>query len=88
MKTQRIVAVLLTMALLMATMAIAPTGANPPGLSALAEGTGPVGHYRLASITWPVRGSASGGGYWLVPLSQPALTGSGCCCTYLPCVMR
>ena len=37
---------------------------------------------------WRVSGTASGGGYRLSEAAPSALTGSGCCCTYLPCVLR
>lgn len=31
---------------------------------------------------------ASGGGYHLQGLGSPRLTGNGCCCLFLPCVVR
>jgi hypothetical protein len=34
------------------------------------------------------QGSASGGGYRLLGPASPTLRGNGCCCTYLPCVLR
>jgi hypothetical protein len=46
------------------------------------------GSYRLATTTWQVSGAASGQGYRLLGPAAPALHGSGCCCTYLPCVLR
>ena len=54
--------------------------------ASLAQAGGPA--YRLTSVTWQARGPVAGGGYWLLPLVQPALTGTGCCCAYLPCVMK
>ncbi len=59
-------------------------------------GTSSGGNYQLASLPlhpaqdngWQVSGAAGGGGYALAALSQPALRGSGCCCTYLPCILR
>ena len=44
--------------------------------------------YRLATTTWQVSGTASGEGYRLVGPAASELAGSGCCCTYLPCVLR
>ena len=35
-----------------------------------------------------VEGSTSGGGYRLLGPASPTLRGNGCCCTYLPCVLR
>jgi len=46
------------------------------------------GSYRLTTADWQVSGTASGGGYRLVGPAAPGAAGSGCCCTYLPCVMR
>ena len=36
----------------------------------------------------PVRDVASGGDYRLQVVASPRLTGSGCCCLFLPCVIR
>jgi len=46
------------------------------------------GSYRLTTVEWQVSGAATGEGYRLVGPMAPGLAGSGCCCTYLPCVMR
>ena len=46
------------------------------------------GGYHLTTATWQVSGTAAGGGYRLLSPAAPTLRGSGCCCTYLPCVMR
>jgi hypothetical protein len=63
---------------------------------ALAQSTGPYrvtgglissGGYRLTTANWQVSGTTAGGGYRLVGPVAPELAGSGCCCTYLPCVM-
>jgi hypothetical protein len=37
--------------------------------------------------TWNVQGVSSGGDYRLENLNAPLLTGNGCCCTYLPCIL-
>ncbi len=52
--------------------------------SGMASGDG----YRLTTTTWQVSGTASGEGYRLLGPAASELAGSGCCCTYLPCVMR
>lgn len=44
--------------------------------------------YRLLSVSWQVEGVTTGDGYSLMSPAAPALRGSGCCCTYLPCVGR
>ena len=38
--------------------------------------------------TWRVSGEASGGNYRLSAPLALASAGSGCCCTYLPCITR
>ena len=43
------------------------------------------GGYRLAAGTWQARGVAGSSGY---QLSSVILQGSGCCCTFLPCLFR
>jgi hypothetical protein len=44
--------------------------------------------YRLTSLTWHLSGTASGGSYRLLCPAAPRLQGSGCCCTYLPLLVR
>jgi hypothetical protein len=54
------------------------------------------GHYQLTDVTlhdiqddaWQESAVASGGGYHLQVLDSPRLTGNGCCCLYLPCILR
>jgi hypothetical protein len=44
--------------------------------------------YHLTRLTWQVSGAASGTGYSLVSPGGPTGTGTQCCCSYLPCVLR
>jgi hypothetical protein len=46
------------------------------------------GQYRLAAMAWQIQGTVGGGGYRLDAPAAPLLRGSGCCCTYLPLVVR
>ena len=54
------------------------------------------GHYQLTNVSsdliqailWQESDLTSGGGYHLLTLANPQLTGDGCCCMYLPCVQR
>jgi hypothetical protein len=54
------------------------------------------GQYTLTSLDpssfleslWRVNGEVSGGNYRLSASPAPASAGSGCCCTYLPCITR
>ena len=46
------------------------------------------GLYRLTSQAWQVRGAADGDGYHLTVLLEPTGTGTPCCCSYLPCMLK
>jgi hypothetical protein len=46
------------------------------------------GSYSLENLSWKVSGRLSGEGFRLESPEDPDLTGSGCCCTYLPCVFN
>jgi hypothetical protein len=62
--------------------------AQPGGGYTVEEGTLTGGGYRLTSVSLPTGETMSGGGYQLLSLAKSAATGSGCCCTYLPCILR
>ena len=70
--------------LLLSTVASAQLG----GGYTVEEETIAGGSYRLTSVSLQVGGPMSGGRYQLLSLAKPAATGSGCCCTYLPCVLQ
>jgi hypothetical protein len=79
----------LTAVLLLAGVALAQSGG--PGSAVwytVEQGTATGGGYYLTSPAWQVSGAASGGEYRLLGPAAPMLRGSGCCCTYLPCVLR
>jgi hypothetical protein len=78
-----LLAIMVTL-LLMSTMA----SAQPGGGYTVDEGGIAGGSYRLTSINQPAGEPMRGGGYQLLSLAAPASTGSGCCCTYLPCILR
>jgi hypothetical protein len=44
--------------------------------------------YQLTTLSWQVSGEVRGGGYTLFSPMTTVLRGSGCCCTFLPCVMK
>jgi len=77
---------ILICALLLAGAVVAQSDAGP--LYAVARGTASGGHYRLTSPSWQASGISSGGGYRLAGPASSAGTGTPCCCTYLPCVLR
>jgi hypothetical protein len=45
------------------------------------------GQYQLVSFKTHVDNVAAGGDYRLLGPAVPLLHGSGCCCTYQPCVL-
>lgn len=73
---QRTLIILILLAVLLASSA--------PQASPASAGGG----YRLTALTWQVIGTSGAVGYHLQSLYGPALTGSGCCCAYLPCTVR
>ena len=52
----------------------------------IASGTAAGGGYSLAGATWQVGGVATAPDYRLEGAAP--FQGEGCCCTYLPCVLR
>jgi hypothetical protein len=75
--------------LVLAGAALAKSGSRPsPPWYAVERGRVSGGRYHLTSVSWQVGGAATGGAYRLLSLSSPTLRGSGCCCTYMPCVLR
>jgi hypothetical protein len=46
------------------------------------------GSYQLTSFGPQADNVSAGGAYRLLGPSALDLNGSGCCCTYLPCIMR
>ena len=90
MKTRIVVVVILVITLLLASWAIALARTSQHGdpISYQVETGSVTGKgYQLIYLTWQVNGALRGGGYSLLVPATPALTGSGCCCTYLPCVL-
>ncbi|MBN1660501.1 MAG: hypothetical protein JXA93_19045 [Anaerolineae bacterium] len=80
-----IVVAAVVIVLLLSTVA----SAQPGGSYTVEEGTIAGGSYRLNSVGPQAGEPMSGGGYQLLSsVRSPALRGSGCCCTYLPCVLR
>jgi hypothetical protein len=46
------------------------------------------GGYQLTTSESQIDNVAAGGAYRLLGPAAPELRGSGCCCTYLPCILR
>ena len=41
-----------------------------------------------SSTSWLIKGNASGGNYRLIYEENTSQLSSGCCCTYLPCIIN
>jgi hypothetical protein len=54
----------------------------------VAQGTISGGEYRLSRSVWQVGESVRGGAYQLTTQSTQSLQSGGCCCTYMPCVIK
>ena len=58
-----------------------------PIVSAREVTSHPVLH--ISGAIWQVEGISSGGGYHILALPlSPSGTGTQCCCTYLPCLLK
>ncbi len=74
------------MAFRLAGVAGAQETGRAPSSVYLASGTISGGDYQVHSYDRPV--SSAGEGYFLLGPASLTLRGSGCCCTYLPCMMK
>ena len=81
---QRAILVAVVVTLLLTTVALA----QPDRQHRVERGTISGEGYHLTSTSWQVSGMASGGDYYLLDPAALNLRGSGCCCTYLPCIVR
>jgi len=86
MKTRIAVLVIVVALLLTGSVALAQSGG--PTSYAFVSGTTSGGGYHLTSLAWQVSGAASGQGYHLLSPAAPTSSEKGCCCTYLPCILR
>ena len=84
MRTRRAILVAIVCLLLVSTIAHARPGGGCVIEGVVAAG----GEYRLAALAWQVTGTAGGGEYRLLGVEAPAMRGSGCCCSYLPVILR
>lgn len=74
--------------LLLGTAAMAQTAETSPSPVYMVEqGRATGDSYSLASLAWQVSGPSSGPGYRLQGPMRP-LQGAGCCCTFLPCLLK
>lgn len=89
MKAKEAILAIVATVVLLSTLALAQSGGQPPPSSyAVGQGTASGGGYHLTSLRWQVSGNATGAAYCLYRTGSPVLRGSGCCCTYLPLVVK
>lgn len=62
--------------------------AEPGGQYVLETGRGFSSSIPPSNLDWQVRGEVSGGAYSLSVVALPEQSDSGCCCTYLPSMLR
>ncbi len=79
----------ITLLLILLAFTLLNTGAIalPAPRYQVETGTISGGRYQLASFGAQADNVAAGGVYRLAGPTAPKLQGSGCCCTYLPCIL-
>ena len=86
MKTRIVILISVVVLLLTGSIALAQSGGPASYVVVPAVASG--GMYHLTSLAWQVSGAVSGEGYHLLSLAAPTSSENGCCCTYLPCILR
>lgn len=84
MKRRTVLLVALALTLLVSGIALAQGGGGGQPNGVMLSG----GHYRLVGASAQADVVASGGRYRLLEPAAPTSSENGCCCTYLPCVLR
>ncbi len=88
MKTRIAVLIALIAVLVLGSVALAQAAVHNPIVANDASASRIGDSYQVTGGVWQARRAASGGPYRLLDPAAPALTGNGCCCLFLPCVMR
>jgi hypothetical protein len=84
----RTIVLLIVILLLLGGAALAQSSEPPPVQYAVTQGVASGGLYRVTGQAWQVRGVADGDGYHLTVSLGPTGTGTPCCCSYLPCMLK
>ena len=80
---------LFAVVILLALSSAAAAQSGGPSVYLVESGSASGGAYQLTGQGVPAVVEMSGGAYRLQGGVQPALTGgTGCCCFYLPCIMK
>jgi hypothetical protein len=91
MKSRNFIIIVLVVILLLASGAVALAQTTQDGelISYKIESSSLFGQgYQLISQAGQESSALSGGGYTLFGPTSSISAGSGCCCTYLPCLMK
>ena len=88
MKARTLFLIAVTALLLLGIAGAAQSGRGSVAGYVVQPGTASGGAYRLTGLAWQVNGTANGGGYLLQAVGRTMARGSGCCCAYLPCILR
>jgi hypothetical protein len=90
MKTRMTILIAVMALLLLGTVASAQSSRPSQSLEYTARAvTVAGGSYQLTSLGLEIGRTSSGGGYRLLnPDAPSASSGHGCCCMYLPCIVR
>jgi hypothetical protein len=80
----------ITLLLILLALVLLSTGAGALTAPRYQVETGVIsgGGYQLTSSGLQADNVSAGGAYRLLGPSAPTGQGSGCCCTYLPCILR
>ncbi len=73
--------------LLLASSTALASGQSPPAGYVVERGAASGESYHLTSLAWQAT-SSRGAGYRLLSLAAPLSSENGCCCNYLPCMLR
>jgi hypothetical protein len=88
MKQRMMLTVIVFLVLLGSVVIAQPSRPDSSQPHTVDNGVAVGGGYQLTGLVWQVTGTATGGNYRLLSPAAPTLRGSGCCCTYLPVLMR
>lgn len=93
MKIRILILIAVAALLFLAAVALAYSGGEFDTSYAVESGPASGGDYQMIGLGWQAIGTISGDGYQLldtasVNASPPPSAQAGCCCNYLPCLLR
>lgn len=88
MKKRIAIMIAIQILLLLGVIGVMAAERGPSAQVAVMPGLAVGGRYQLTGLSWQANNTTGGGDYRLTGIFAPGLTGNGCCCTYLPCILR